>query len=209
MRVKPRTTYRDTGTGARGRALIAAVVSLTLAGAGMAGPAVASGQPGRGPVDCPDVPRLIGYPMGPDLTTTTADLDGDGVREPVALSSRAAGSTTAWPLATVIGAEPRLLLTEITDLDTHQILRITGAADVDGDGDEEVLIRSGMGAYTDIVQVWGLRDCRWTPLTFAPHDEAAGFLVGASVMHGAGVRCSYGADRNVMQNFRSARIGVA
>jgi hypothetical protein len=155
-------------------------------------------------IACPGGPAVTGTDPA-TATSTTADLDGDGARQSIALA-RTTGSGPRWVLATgAPGGGGGLLTATVPDADTGQALRLTGRADVDGDGDEEVVIRADEGASTEMVYVWGLHGCDWTPVTVGNGREMGGFLVGASVMHGDGATCTYGA-RNELRTYQSRRI---
>jgi hypothetical protein len=204
MRVARSTHRHPARRHGAGRLFTAALGSLALAGGVAAGPA-AAGPKGPGPAACADLPGLP-YVVPTGASTITADIDGDGVDQPVALSSRPAGDRLAWDLVSAVGPDHRLVSTEIPDFSSIRGLYISGAGDVDGDGDDDIQIAGAGGASTDFVQVWGVRDCRWTPFTVGEDPAPTTFVVGASVMHTDGVRCVYG-KQDVMLVHQSFRIG--
>jgi hypothetical protein len=179
----------------------AAALACTIGGAGGSAAALAAAP--RSGADCSHLSWSGLAVDAARATTTTADLDGDGVREWVGLTPQAYGTGERWLLAAFVA--DGVVIGEIQDPGPTSSLRLTGRADVDGDGDEEVVISSPMGAYTDVVQVWGVRGCAWSPVTIGDDPSPAEFIVGASVIHGTGVRCAY-RPTPTLETFSSERI---
>jgi hypothetical protein len=194
--------HRFTHRGSPTRLLATTVAALALAGLGVAAPAAAGGHGHR--ANCP--PSTYPAPYGADVAY--ADLDGDGSPQPVALGTRVTGSGgVAWDLVGLVGADQQPVGVELTPLDKTAPMRIYDVADVDGDGDEDVVIAERGGASSEWVQVWGMRDCRWTQMTLAPDNAPISFLLQGGVTDTSGLRCVYETGgRKMMHNWRASRI---
>jgi hypothetical protein len=168
------------------------------------GSAVAAVGASRATTTCDGLPPLTDIPQTGGATHLAADLDGDGIFQFVGLVPPELSTTHTWLLVTTAGTSSGMLSTPITDLGSGRPLRLVRAADVDGDGDQEVAIRSPMGASTEMDQVWGLRGCAWVPVTTGDETTPTGFLLGASAMHTDGFSCTYG-ERNQLHRYRTSR----
>ncbi len=116
------------------------------------------------------------------LVARTGDIDGDGVDE--ALRSFLVDDTWILQVETAAGFGTELELAS----SGGGAVALIGAADVDGDGAEEVWARVGSGASTVIVGLVRLEACTLERVTFEsgqPVELPAGGSVGAT----AGVEC--------------------
>jgi hypothetical protein len=193
---------RPTNRPRRAAATVVTALAVATAAAGTASVVRATAAAATEPVACDGQPASARDGLT-ETTTTTADLDGDGRRQAVTLGRSASGEPR-WILA-IDSRGGGVLTATVPDPTPGQPLWLTGRGDVDGDHDEEVVIRGPAGASTEFVQVWGLVGCRWAPVTQGGTSEPTQFLVGASVMHGNGVRCTYG-ERAEALTYQSLRI---
>jgi hypothetical protein len=130
-----------------------------------------------------------------EAATVEADLDGDGVREVVTLTRSEQGDAVLWaetaggPLAVGV---------------TKGFTPAPGVSDVNGDGQDEVVIPASLSTRgLAAVQVWGVRDCRWVPVTVGD-DPAPARLAYSSWRSGAERQdCEFGDDPRLTNRFWS------
>jgi hypothetical protein len=128
-------------------------------------------------------------PSGPavpdgEAATVEADVDGDGVREVVTLTRTAERDTAVLSVPAAGGP--------LTVGVTSWFPPPPRAADVDGDGREELVLAGGNGNVgADAVQVWGVRGCTWVPVSDA-YESPALIPVGVGRAGYFGVTCTYG-----------------
>lgn len=122
-----------------------------------------------------------------DVIDATGDVDGDGHLD--ALHSYRLGDE--WHLHTMLtagGGADGLIRTS-----PDSAVAVLGGADVDGDGADEALARTGSGASAVIVGLFRLSDCALTQVTL-PGGDPAEFAVGGSVGSAAGLECDAHVD---------------
>lgn len=116
-------------------------------------------------------------PVATSDGTTTSVEPSTTAAEATTTTADEATSTTAAPTTTSV--------TEPTPPIDGEIV---AEGDLDGDGRDEVFARAPMGAYTDRISVYTLReDGSTVPVTL--DGTPAAFPVGASARHAAGLRC--------------------
>lgn len=112
------------------------------------------------------------------------DVDGDGVTDE--LRTYRIAATDDWRLQVTLAAGGGAAAPIVAFGDRVGVI---GGADVDGDGRDEVWIRTGAGASATIVGLVRFDDCELSQVGFAagtPADLPVGGSVGAS----AGLECS-------------------
>src|SRR6185503_16371920 len=127
-RAKPGVPRRARRIGPGAAAVALAAAAATTLGAA---PRVAAADPATctgGPAVTPTDPATA--------SSTTADLDGDGVRQPVTLARRT-DVGGQWLLSTRAPGGG-VLNGSVPDSHTAEPWHLSGPADMDGDGDEEV-----------------------------------------------------------------------
>jgi hypothetical protein len=116
-----------------------------------------------------------------DEAATGAPTDEPGT-EP---SPSTAGETTA-PTGGVTPTAAPLPTSECDDPVVEG--EMLGRRDLDADGVDELFVKTGSGASTDIIGVFGVEDCRAVQLTMG--GSPAEFPVGAALLHIDGLQVS-------------------
>lgn len=127
---------------------------------------------------CPAVPPL------PDSTAVDepVDLDGDGA--PDALRSASPGGALVVQVELAAGGGAVVEL-PVFGIDGPGVV---GPADVDGDGTDELWVRTGAGASASILGLVDLAGCDFLQVTFAD-GRPAELPVGGTVGTAAGIAC--------------------
>jgi hypothetical protein len=147
-------------------AVVVMVVAVVAGGDGDQTDEVATGAPTDEPRDEP----TVSSPSAAGVTTAPT-----GGAAPTARPSPASARTTA-PAPTsechdpVVGGE------------------VLGRRDLDADGVHELFVKTGSGASTDLIGVFGVEDCRAVQLTMG--GSPAEFPVGAALLHIDGLQAS-------------------
>jgi hypothetical protein len=142
-------------------------------------PTTASTAP---PTSAPECAASIPEPASAE-SSATGDVDGDGQDDTLEVVHDAEGG---WWLRVTLGSGDVTALALTTD--NVGGAEMIGAADVDGDGKEELFAQTGAGASTATIGLFTLDGCAIAPITFdgAPTQ----FPVGASVGATSGLQCS-------------------
>ncbi len=113
----------------------------------------------------------------------SADLDGDGAPDTVYLVQHDEGWFVVAELAAGGGAQ-----VDLVGVERRSFVRVLGGADIMGNGSEDVVVVTSVGAYTEQVGFVRLADCDLFELAFDDSSPAR-FLTGASVSNGEALYC--------------------
>jgi hypothetical protein len=117
-----------------------------------------------------------------EVSEADGDVDGDGSGDVL----RTYLSGADWHLQVELAADGGA---DLVVPSFGGLVGIIGGADVDGDGTDEVWLRTGSGASATIVGLARLVDCDLVRVTFAG-DQLAELPVGGSVGTTSGLECS-------------------
>ncbi|MCU0281442.1 MAG: hypothetical protein MUE66_06375 [Acidimicrobiia bacterium] len=155
------------------------------------------GTPGTGcetvALDCGTGGTPLPAALPPGWTSATADFDGNGINDTLHVWNDGFHWYAHIETDGGFGAQT-VLSTHVSDS-----AKALGGHDINGDGLEEVFLRVGTGASTNIVGLYTLYQpdpdeiplftCGLEPVLFAPAMAEASFVIGGSVMHGDGLQC--------------------
>lgn len=130
--------------------------------------------PACGPVSVPD--------DAVEVTEADGDVDGDGTDDEL----RTYLDGVDWHLQVELAADGG---DDVVVPSFGGVVGIIGGADVDGDGTDELWLRTGSGASATIIGLARLVDCDLARVTFAG-DQLAELPVGGSVGTTSGLECS-------------------
>jgi hypothetical protein len=120
-----------------------------------------------------------------DRLDITADVDGDGADDEVT-SFRVPGSDTLYQLQVAFAAGGGAVTT--VDGDGVVTAGVLGGADIDGDGGEELWVRTTAGASATILGIVRRDGCDLTRVS-APSGQPIALPIGGSVGSPSGIEC--------------------
>ncbi|MDA3039975.1 MAG: hypothetical protein O3C27_10705 [Actinomycetota bacterium] len=127
--------------------------------------------------------RTPAIPPGQRPEAMSADLDGDGSEDQVFTVQH----DEYWAMVATFGVGGGALI-ELVGVDPRSFVRLVGAIDIMGSGVDDLVVVTGVGAYTQQVGFVRLRDCDLLELAFEDSSPAR-FLSGASVSNGEALTC--------------------
>ncbi len=163
-------------------------------------PAATSGSEGSRQPDAEPCPDVDVPADARDVEAAEGDVDGDG--EPDELRSYRIGATDDWRLHVALGAGGGAQAPIVAFGDGVGVL---GGADVDGDGGDEVWVRTGAGASATIIGLVRYDACELAQVTFGA-GTPADLPVGGSVGTSAGLECAAGPDADLTA-YRTTLVG--
>jgi hypothetical protein len=116
------------------------------------------------------------------------NADGDGTADrlltiPAAVADRPPGLELVLDEHADVGAA----------LPLNDIVAAIGGFDINGDGRDELFVKTGQGAYATLIDVYEYDPAACTLTRLAVDDNGPpAFAVGASVGNGSGVTCDHG-----------------
>lgn len=112
-----------------------------------------------------------------------ADLDGDDAPDTVYTVQGAEGWTVVADLA-----DGDRVMVELVGVDRRSFARVLGGADIMGEGTDDLVVVTSVGAYTEQIGFVRLADCELFELAFDDSSPAR-FLTGASISNGEALVC--------------------